>query len=305
MDEIRLVDLIFEVLGERPLSLRRMTFGHNSLTYDVTLPDHSVMLRTNPDAEVFRGTARNLQVLGGLGLPVPRLVAIDLSQQRYPFAYMILEKIPGRDLRYELPAMTRPQMSRVAEQVVDFQRRVAKLPEGSGFGYVSVGEAGPFASWLALVQYETVAGGVVQDPELADLAARLRGLAMAQYLPYFEQVRPVCFLDDLTVKNVIVQDGELQGVVDFDVVCYGDPLFTVALTATGVASDVGERGQFYVEELYRLWGLNPFQRQVVALYAALFAVDFVRWLADDEPPEWRERMVRSIQGWAIEAEGMV
>jgi len=38
-------------------------------------------------------------------------------------------------------------------------------------------------------------------------------------------VPAICFLDDLTTKNVIVQDGVLQGVVDFDHVCYGDPLF--------------------------------------------------------------------------------
>jgi aminoglycoside phosphotransferase (APT) family kinase protein len=47
---------------------------------------------------------------------------------------------------------------------------------------------------------------------------------------YFSSVQPTYFLDDLTSKNVIVQDGELRGLVDFDVVCYDDPLYWLALT---------------------------------------------------------------------------
>ena len=43
--------------------------------------------------------------------------------------------------------------------------------------------------------------------------------------------------------------GELQGMVDFDVVCYGDPLYMVGLTATAIVIDVGTRELFYVEEL--------------------------------------------------------
>jgi hypothetical protein len=47
---------------------------------------------------------------------------------------MLLEKIPGRDLRYELPTMSAAQMTHLAEQIVGFQRVVATLPPGNGFG---------------------------------------------------------------------------------------------------------------------------------------------------------------------------
>ena len=55
-------------------------------------------------------------------------------------------------------------------------------------------------------------------------------------------MEPICFLDDLTIKNVIVAEGKLQGIVDFDWVCYGDPLYMIALTQTAVVSDIGEQG---------------------------------------------------------------
>lgn len=46
----------------------------------------------------------------------------------------------------------------------------------------------------------------------------------------------VPFLDDLTTKNVLVADGRLSGVVDVDVVCFGDPLTTPALTKVSLVA---------------------------------------------------------------------
>lgn len=48
------------------------------------------------------------------------------------------------------------------------------------------------------------------------------------------------------------QNGELQGQVDFDCGCCGDPLSWLALTAVGIVSDLGTRELFEVEELKRL-----------------------------------------------------
>ena len=294
--------LVADMLGVAPLGATYMDFGHMSVTYEVALPDRQVMVRTNERAEVFAGTARNLTILAGLGLPVLRVIASDLSKARYPFAYMILEKIPGRDLRYELPSRTPTQMTRVAARIVGYQRTVATLPHGAGFGWVPIGERAPFTSWRQLVQAERdkrTSG--VQDAELVRWERRVRGLARSLD-PYLRQVVPTCFLDDVTTKNVIIQDGELQGLVDFDVVCYGDPLYTVGLTATAVVSDVGTRELFYVEELCRCWGLTDQQRRVVAFYAVSFALDFMRRFSINESDEWNERMLGAIARWVEMAE---
>ncbi len=293
--------LVADILGAEPLGATHMDFGHMSVTYEVALPDRQVMVRTNERAEVFAGTARNLAILAGLGLPVPHVIASDLSKARYPFAYMILAKIPGRDLRYELPSMTPAQMTCVAERIVDYQRRVATLPHGMGFGWVPIGEPGPFTSWRQLVQadLDKRASGV-QGAELDRWEQRIRELAQGLD-PYLRQVVPICFLDDVTIKNVIVQGGELQGLVDFDVVCYGDPLYMVGLTATAIVSDVGTRELFYVEELRRCWGLTDQQRRVVAFYAASFALGFVRRFHAAESKEWNARMLQAIEQWVATA----
>lgn len=47
---------------------------------------------------------------------------------------------------------------------------------------------------------------------------------LARFEAYFRGVAPTPFLDDTTTKNVIISEGRLSGIVDIDVICFGDPL---------------------------------------------------------------------------------
>lgn len=311
MEAVTLVSikqLVTQELGATPLQVTHMDFGHNSLVYDVTLPASNVIVRTNVHPQVFAGTAHNLALLAGLGLPVPRILASDFSQTRYPFAYLILAKIPGRDLRYELPTMSQSQMSRLAGQIVDFQQRVATLPPGQGYGYVPINAPGPFASWAAKVDQElselTAWAKTTAQPAITPIAQRLTA-QVERYSPYLRAVPPTCFLDDVTTKNVIVQQGELQGLVDFDVVCYGNPLYMPALTATAIVADIGPERLFYVAELCRHWGMTDRQRHIVALYAALCGLYFLRHVGPSEPADWMARMLTAVDGWLTAVEGQI
>ncbi len=287
--------LVRDVLSEEPLAVTHQDFGHKSLTFDVALAGRSVIVRTNADAGTFAATERNLATLAGLGLPVSHVLAADLTGARFPFGWMLLEKIPGRDLRDELPAMTEAQMTHLAEQIVGFQRQVMALPAGTGFGYAPLGETGPFASLWDLLQEGEAATVGVMEP-------RLEALIRAR-ADDFRQAPPICFLEDMTTKNVIVQGGELQGLVDFDAVCYGDPLFWLGLTATVLVCDLGPRERFYGDELCRLMALTAGQQRLVALYAAWISLGFVQRLGAGETDAWRGRLAAARAGWLAEAEG--
>lgn len=285
--------LVTGVLGETPLAVNHLTFGHSSVSYDVTLANRSLIVRTNADPEVFAKTSANLAALRALGLPVSDVVRSDLTKMRHPFAYMVLEKIPGRDLRDELGAMTSAQKERLAEQIVGFQLRVAGLPEGTGFGYAAVGGAAPFTGWQDLVIAETRRNlPDALEPPLDRLKNRVFGLVDA-FAPYLAKVTPTCFLDDLTTKNVIVQGGELRGLIDFDVVCYGDPLWTLGLTATAVVADLSAAHLDYVDALCRAYGLDETGRRVVDWYAALFALTFWPRASSTQ----RNRLLHALETW--------
>lgn len=121
---------------------------------------------------------------------------------------------------------------------------------------------------------------------MAGLHRRLfAGIALAR--PYLEDIEPVCFLDDLTTKNVMVHNGALTGVVDFDCVCYGDPMFQVGLTAASVAAGYTSRCRFYIDELIRFSRPSAKERVMIELYQAVFLVNFLGAEWSDRPGPWR------------------
>lgn len=270
----RVRDLISERYGADPRRVRRLPNGFCNVTFEVELADSSLIVRTNASPTILRGTRRNLAILAELGLPVPSVEAVDLSMSRYPFAYVVLGRIPGRDLREELDTMTRPDMSALAEQVVGFEKLAGTLPESHGFGWLPIGEAGGSSSWAEVVDDKlTRHVDALGDRIAPSLAARFGARADA-LRGYFDAVRPTPFLDDLTTKNVLVEDGRLRGIVDFDVIGFGDPLLWLGLTQTAVVAGHRPEARFYVHELCRLWPLRSEHRPILAFYSALFALDF-------------------------------
>ena len=271
--------LIHDLFGVPPRQLTRLGYGHCNVVYDVALPDDTALIvRTNRrDPSVMLGTERNLETLRQLGLPVPTILASDPTLARHGAAYMVLERIPGRDLGFELERMDRAQMAALAEQIVEFQRLAATLPTGQGFGWVAIGQPGPYPSWPAVIERDRRRHLASAGPLLpAGTEARLSAL-LAEFADDLAAVEPAPFLDDLTTKNVLIEDGRLRGVVDFDWICYGDRRHWLGLTQTAVVTQAPPAAEFYVEELCRLCGVTPSERGLIALYSALFALDFVGW----------------------------
>lgn len=273
--------LVQEALGIESLAIERMTVGRMNQVYNVTLPDREVILRCNENPFVLKGTSRNISVLHDLGLPVPRLIMKDLTLARYPFHYMILDKITGRDLLFELGGMSSKQITLLAETIVSFQRKVAQLPEVTGFGWVPIGDPGNFASWTDIVRRDLASGLPNVQGRLSQAEIERLVESADRLVPYLDQVRPVCFLDDVTTKNVILRDGELKGIVDLDCVCYGDPLYQISLTQTAIAADLQASDLFYIEELSRTWALTEEQRTIVDYYSCLFAINFLGYFNED------------------------
>jgi aminoglycoside phosphotransferase (APT) family kinase protein len=286
----RLAERLF---GERPRAVERMPHGFMSLTFDVRLRDRSAVVRTHHDPAVYRGTEANIRTLARLGVPVARVLDADLSLAAWPFAYLVLERLPGRDLGDVIGSLRPAQMTAVAEAVTDAQRRVAGLPAADGFGYAAIGEPPPHATWWDALRAPNPGEGPL-PAGLEPLAARVDA-ALASARAHFDAVPPRPFLDDLTTKNVIVEGGRVSGFVDFDVICYGDPLLHLGLTQTAVESAAGERGRAYVGELLRLAGAGTRDRRLVDLYAAACAVGFMR--EGPRPAAWVARMSAAAERW--------
>jgi aminoglycoside phosphotransferase (APT) family kinase protein len=220
----------------------------------------------------FEGAEYWSRTLRPLGVPLPALLQ---AGDHAGMPYVILERLPGTDLALVYRTLTTQQKRTLAERIVGIQRAVGTLREGSGFGYVAR-QSGPFphSTWLGVVQSSLdrsrrrIARAGVFDPGVVVRVER----ALAAHTSYLNAVRPRPFLDDTTTKNVII-DASLSGIVDVDVVCFGDPLFTLALTRTALLNAV--ENPDYVTHWCDCLESTDEQRAALSLYTAVFCLDFM------------------------------
>jgi protein O-GlcNAc transferase len=265
------VDLLRSAVEVEPESMERqsLTESGNAVFRVVLADQRSVVLRVSPKAKAFAFTQRNLDSLRKLDLPVQRVLGAGPTSTGGSF--IILDWLPGRDLVQELPNLDRRQMTRIAKTVTGFQKRVGTLPQSPGFGWGPVRHNAGTATWTEIFGPTTGSHAIGDGTSLDLLRARLR-LVRQTIEPYFTTIQPDCFLDDLTIKNLLTDDGEVSGIIDIDYVCYGDPLMSVGTTIALIAADLGDEARFYGRELIRCWKPAGDTRRAVGFYAALWAV---------------------------------
>jgi aminoglycoside phosphotransferase len=132
IDEQAAIELASAALGIEAVSATRQPLGQGDrTTFKIDLADESsVALRWSPRRKTFVYTKDNLDILRKLALPVPQVMASGLTDAGQ--SYIILSWLPGRDLIDVLAQCTPMVMTRLAEQWVNFQKRVGKLPLGGG-----------------------------------------------------------------------------------------------------------------------------------------------------------------------------
>jgi Ser/Thr protein kinase RdoA (MazF antagonist) len=258
--------------GVHHVSRQTLTQSGNAI-FRVQLADgRAAAVRINPRRGIFGYTQHNFDALRTLGLPVPNVLASGATAAQGSF--IILEWVPGQDLQYELASMSAQQMTRIAETVSDYQKRVASLPESRGFGWAPIRRHATAAQWTEIFGLPSSEEPPDDAPALEHVRARLRALRRSVE-PYFASLRPTCFLDDMTVKNVLVEHGDLQGIIDVDFVCYGDPSMTIGTTLAHIAADVGEAGRFYGEELLRCAAPSRDAQRAIYFYSSLWMTGFL------------------------------
>jgi aminoglycoside phosphotransferase (APT) family kinase protein len=260
-----------------PVSLERQTLSQSgNVVFRVDLPGgRTVVLRMSPSRGAFAYTAHNLDVLRDLGVPVQSVLASGgavsggKSDGESGGSYVVMNWLPGRDLAFELPSMQPAQAVALAHSVATCQQRVAAMPRGQGFGWAPIGRPALGKSWSDMF------GRPVDEPidepptPLNLLRSRLRGLRR-DLEPYFQAVQPTCFLDDVTTKNVIVDGGQLTGLIDLDFACYGDPLLAVGNTLAQLAMQDNEAARAYGATLVDRWKPQGEARRAMHFYSALW-----------------------------------
>jgi len=278
-DEGAAARIAARALGIGIVAVERFPTGRQHWVYAVRGADgREAVIRLNrPGAgAIFAGAVAWNRLLRPLGVPLPALIAHDAAPAGDEYPYMLLERLPGRDLGAVYQTLRAEQRRVLAGQIAAIGELVGALPPGSGYGYArSYDDPQLHHNWMALLRASLhrsrariVAAGVA-DPGYADRVE----VRLERHHAYLDAVAPTPFLDDTTTKNVLIADGALSGIVDVDYLCFGDRLLTVALTrmsllARGWVTD-------YIEHWCAALALPAAPRPILDLYTAICAVGFL------------------------------
>jgi aminoglycoside phosphotransferase len=269
-------------LGQAVLKSEPLTGGEDNQVFCLTLESlEKIVVRLHSRTDAFAGAVETINTLKALDLPTPEVLATGKTEE---ISWQILRWTEGTELRWAIPTLSHAQQSIIAEKVVLFQRRVGTLPKGKSFGYLSPNATGKDTTWRELLAHH-----------------RSLSKASPDITVYLSSVAPVCFLDDITGKNILIENGELTKLIDLDHVCYGDPLYWLALTQVGLLCDIGDQGDFYIAELTRLWSPNNLEKAILAFYRALMTEDFLEKHRKNETITWQQRMDSARKRWFKES----
>lgn len=221
----------------------------------------------------IKGSLYWIEYLQGRGLPIPRLVC---SQIEHNPPFIVLNYSEGCDLGEVYPNLTENQKRAIVQQLVAARAILAATPMADGYGFLSRhDDPDRLASWRQVVEAHLERSRTrirkigLFDPSLVDKVSALLPI----FDEYFDQIKPLPFFDDATTKNVLVQDGRFNGIIDLDWICFGDHLYTIALTKMSLIDR--SYSLSYIDYWVEAEKLTQLQMRILDFYVLVFCVDFL------------------------------
>lgn len=256
--------------GWTDCSVSLISGGKSNLTYQVTSPAGTVVLRRPPLAAVLptaHDMGREYRVQAALAdtpVPVPLVRHLCTDETVLGAPFYVMNKVDGHVLRGELPAgfaADEADRQRMADALVDVLVAIHAVPvTGALEGY------GPPEGYLARQlrrwtrQWE--ASREMEMPELDALAADLTAKAP-------EQRETTLVHGDYRLDNTMIDrtdPGRVVAVLDWELSTLGDPLADVGLLGVYWSGGSANAGNPIVQTVTGLPGF-PSRAQVMQSYA--------------------------------------
>lgn len=263
--------------GELPQNIIRKTIGMCNEVYELTFDSHACILRMNQEKEFLYGTHKFLPLFQELEIKTPRMIAEDYSKKHVPFCYQIQTKLEGKDLGVVINELNPSQLTGIAREISDIFDKFKTLPRPQSFGGLTGLTEHSTDTLLEekMNQRNTVLErnkhSKVLDTETLEIYDEL----LRDFSPYLSQVKPMLYFDDMNSKNVMIHQGQFNGLVDLDFMMKGDYL---EVMGTMMSNWYGEEaGECYTREVMRFQQLDAYQQNIVKLYGIL---NLVLWTSE-------------------------
>jgi aminoglycoside phosphotransferase (APT) family kinase protein len=265
--------------GEEIVLITRMATGDQNFVFAVTTTHSEYVIRMTDEGhkQKFEAAIYWQKKFIPLGVPLAEFIQTDLDGKYSPFPALLMKRLLGDDLVNVYPNLTDADKKNLANQIIKIQALATTLPEGPGFGITdSYEHAHEFKTWYDfLMQRLQFYEEQVKNNNVFDSGKVLKVISIAKDMADVLQTIPATpFLWDASERNVLVHNGKITGIVDVDELCFGDPLFVIALTST--ALELEEQDTVYTDYWAALLNLDQAAKKRLAFYRLFYAVAFMR-----------------------------
>jgi len=295
--------ILKKALNEKVKTIKRFSTGSEHYVYDVkTKSKKNLVVRMGREdaRKTISSAVYWYNILKPKGVPLSQLLFSEVEKNLSHFPVMIMERLRGKDLGDVYSELSQEQKRQLIQEIFNIQEKVSSLPMAQGYGYAtSFEDKFLMPTWIALLQNQldrsrrrTIKAGLI-NINYVDKIDKL----INEKSHYFSTIKPVGFLDDTTTKNVIVDNGKLTGIVDVDFVCFGDPLFVVALTQMALLSKGYNTD--YISYWLELLKLPDDQNKILTLYTLIHCVGFMSELGHsfnkEKPNEAGKQEIQKLE----------
>ena len=263
-----------DVFNGKPTEIIRNTVGLAGYVYTVVINDTKYVIKISDDINLILGSTYWLNEVKDFDIPTPCVIAENLSNAPY---YFVMSFIPGKDLGIVYSSLSKNEKKIIAKKIIGFQKEIKKLPMAKGFGSLNSYE--DFEN--ICVSWEE---SLLNDINRAEEAIIKNGIFSVEYVlklkqimpnfrEYFNGIKPEPFLDDITTKNVLINEGKLSGIIDLDWISFGDEVLFLGLVTMALLSMNADLD--YADYLKDEMNLNEMQEQALKFYVLMFCVIFM------------------------------
>lgn len=242
----------------QPIEIKRFSTGYGNYVFYAKSNDNEYVIRCNN--KPYCNTIKSLKKLNSVDIPISKL----LFKGRYKRVhYMICSYIQGDDLGTVYRTLSCDDKKAIVKQVVEIQNSVSQL---------SLLYRCNLNRWveqrLQRARYRISQNGYF-DTQKVDKLEEL----LPQFKDYFNNFKPIPYLDDISTKNLLIHNNRVSGIIDIDWIGYGDPLTFISLT--NIALLDMECDTDYVNYLLKEMSVTEEQYKVFLFYSLMYCVDFM------------------------------
>lgn len=296
--------------GNAVRNVEELKEGYFNAAYEIVLSDgRTVILKVAPGQTMpIMSYEKNIMyseitamelVRRKTTLPVAEVYGYDGECTVCDAPYFVMEKLPGRSLADSGETLSREEKSRIWRQMGDATRQINEIT-GERFGYPGQPQM-QGTDWFQV--FEEMIGLAVADADKLDIDLKVETSKLFRGLKRdkdcFREIQtPRLVHWDLWDGNILVQNGQITGFIDFERAIWGDPLMEVGFRSYDQREDFLKgygKHTFTEYEKKRIFWYDIYLFLLVALeydYRKYDTDDTYRW-ATEMLTKYREVIISS------------